>query len=112
MSDKHAAEIAFVAMQGYWIGVTRCALLPGERELLRTLATAAVRAASPEIRASERERIFRTPIVQRFEIDDCLLRCAGCGEALTENRIEHQAGCSEIVLEALLREEVTDASPS
>jgi hypothetical protein len=59
-------------------------------------------AAAPLIAAAERERIFRTAATQRFVIEDCLLCCAGCGECLTENRIEHQAGCSEMRLADLI----------
>lgn len=54
--------------------------------------------------AAERARIFARPVTQRFETDDCLLHCAGCQAGLEDGVMTHEAGCSEMRLDALLTE--------
>jgi hypothetical protein len=128
MSDQSApgspvpAEAIEAAEQAVYavIGLPR---LPSSFQQARTYAQAALTAAAPVLRAdqttepegfrawqaglkagatAERERIFRTPVTQRFVTDDCLLRCAGCEAELNDGRMAHNAGCSEMRLADLL----------
>jgi hypothetical protein len=70
------------------------ALDAGQRDVDMRIAEA--------IAAAARAQIFGQPLTQRFEMDDCVLRCAGCYAALENNRMAHKAGCSELHLPVLL----------